>query len=62
VFFRPPLPLRTGLVDTRFEVFERVTAFRFGEDFDLAALAFVEARFLVGEAIFFADRRFLAEV
>jgi hypothetical protein len=35
---------------------ERVTAFRFGEDFDLVALAFAEARFLAGEAFAFADR------
>jgi len=61
VLFRPRLPLRAGLVDTRF-VFKRVAAFRFGEDFDPAALAFVEARCLVGEAFVFADRRFLAEV
>jgi hypothetical protein len=61
VLFRPRLPLRAGLVDTRF-VFKRVAAFRFGEDFDPAALAFVEARCLVGEAFVFADRCFLAEV
>ena len=61
MLFRPRLPLRAGLVDTRF-VFKRVAAFRFGEDFDPAALAFVEARCLVGEAFVFADRRFLAEV
>jgi hypothetical protein len=59
VLFRPRLPLRAGLVDTRFEVFERVAVFRSGEDFDLAALDFVEARCLVGEAFVFADRRFL---
>jgi hypothetical protein len=50
--------LGAGLVATRFEVFERVAAFRFGEDFDFAA----EARCLLGEAFVFADRRFLAEV
>ena len=62
MLFRPRLPLRAGLVATRFEVLERVAAFRFGEDFDFAALAFAEARCLLGEAFVFADRRFLAEV
>jgi hypothetical protein len=54
--------VRTGLVDPRFEVLERVTAFRFGEDFDRVALRFAEARFLLCAAFVLAGRRLLAEL